>query len=58
MRHPDLLRRRTAADLGLADIRLMQAEEGPGRGQRELMVRNARDIGNEIALDRGATPPA
>ncbi|MCP1200971.1 DUF4432 family protein, partial [Notoacmeibacter sp. MSK16QG-6] len=57
MDHPDLppadLRRRTAAGRGLADIRLMQVEDGPGRGQRLLMVRNARGIGFEIALDRG-----
>ena len=47
------LRRRTVDGRGLADIRLMQVEDGPGRGQRLLLVRNAVGIGFEIAVDRG-----
>ncbi|WP_284392630.1 aldose 1-epimerase family protein [Devosia yakushimensis] len=47
------LRERTVDGRGLADIRLLQLEDGPGRGQRLLVVRNATGIGCEIALDRG-----
>ena len=37
----------------LADIRLMRAEDGPGRGQRILIARNAAGIAFEVAVDRG-----
>jgi len=47
------LRRRTVDGRGVADIRLLQVEDGPGRGQRLLLVRNATGIGFEIAVDRG-----
>lgn len=47
------LRRRTVDGRGVADIRLVQVEDGPGRGQRLLVVRNAEGIGFEIAVDRG-----
>lgn len=38
---------------GLADIRLVTVEDGPGRGQRLLVGRNAGGITFEIAVDRG-----
>jgi len=47
------LRRRTVDGRGVADIRLFQLEDGPGRGQRLLLIRNATGIGLEIAVDRG-----
>lgn len=47
------LRRRTVDGRGVADIRLLQVEDGPGRGQRLLVARNATGIGFEIAVDRG-----
>ncbi|UXN76060.1 aldose 1-epimerase family protein (plasmid) [Devosia sp. A8/3-2] len=47
------LRRRTVDGRGVADIRMLQVEDGPGRGQRLLVVRNAAGIGFEIAVDRG-----
>ena len=50
---PAELRRRTVDGRGVADIRLMQVEDGPGRGQRLLVVRNAVGVGFEIAVDRG-----
>lgn len=50
---PQQLRERTVDGRGLADIRLLQVEDGPGRGQRLLAIRNAIGIGIEIALDRG-----
>ena len=50
---PAELRRYTVDGRGVADIRLLQVEDGPGRGQRLLVVRNARGIGFEIAVDRG-----
>ncbi len=37
----------------LADIRLVRVEDGPGRGQRLLIARNAAGIGFEVAVDRG-----
>jgi hypothetical protein len=49
----DELRRRTVDGRGVADIRLLQVEDGPGRGQRILLARNAAGIGFEIAVDRG-----
>lgn len=51
---PDsLLRQKTVDGRGVADIRLMQVDDGPGRGQRLLIARNGNGIGMEIALDRG-----
>ncbi|RWH46348.1 MAG: DUF4432 family protein [Mesorhizobium sp.] len=50
---PIELRRRTVDGRGVADIRLLQVEDGPGRGQRLLAVRNGNGIGIEIAVDRG-----
>lgn len=50
---PAELRQRTVDGRGVADIRLLQMEDGPGTGQRLLVVRNANGIGFEIALDRG-----
>ncbi|MCQ1569135.1 aldose 1-epimerase family protein [Neorhizobium galegae] len=50
---PAELRQRSVDGRGVADIRLLQMEDGPGRGQRLLVVRNASGIGFEIALDRG-----
>jgi hypothetical protein len=47
------LRQRTVDGRGVADIRLLQVEDGPGRGQRLLVVRNATGIGFEVAVDRG-----
>ncbi|MCM2476156.1 aldose 1-epimerase family protein [Rhizobium sp. CG5] len=47
------LRQRTVDGRGIADIRLLQVEDGPGRGQRLLVLRNASGIGLEIAPDRG-----
>jgi hypothetical protein len=47
------LRRRTVDGRGVADIRLLSVEDGPGRGQRLLAARNATGIGFEIAVDRG-----
>lgn len=46
-------RARTVDGRGLADIRLMKVEDGPGRGQRLLSIRNATGVGFEIAVDRG-----
>lgn len=37
----------------LADIRLVRVEDGPGRGQRLLIARNAAGVGFEVAVDRG-----
>lgn len=48
----DLLKR--SPDLrAVADMRLMSMEDGPGRGQRILVGRNAAGIGFEVAIDRG-----
>ncbi|CVI63882.1 DUF4432 family protein (plasmid) [Agrobacterium leguminum] len=38
---------------GVADIRLVTLEDGPARGQRILIARNAEGISFEIAVDRG-----
>lgn len=46
-------RQRTVDGRGVADIRLLQVADGPGRAQRLLSLRNASGIGLEIALDRG-----
>ncbi|MBZ9938627.1 aldose 1-epimerase family protein [Mesorhizobium sp. BR1-1-16] len=37
----------------LAEIRLFRLEDGPGRGQRVLIARNAAGVGFEVAVDRG-----
>lgn len=50
---PTELRKRTVDGRGVADIRLVQMEDGPGRGQRLFLVRNAAGIAFEIAVDRG-----
>ncbi|NSZ48790.1 aldose 1-epimerase family protein [Agrobacterium vitis] len=50
---PMQLRERTVDGRGIADIRLLQMEDGPGRGQRLFVVRNAAGIAFEIAVDRG-----
>jgi hypothetical protein len=48
----ELLKR--SADLrSLADIRLVTLEDGPGRGQRILVARNAAGVAFEVAVDRG-----
>lgn len=47
------LRKRTVDLRGVADIRLVQVEDGPGRGQRLFLVRNAIGTAIEIAVDRG-----
>lgn len=46
------LRRRTPDLRGLGEIRLMTLENGPGRGQRLLIGRNAVGLGFEVAVDR------
>lgn len=45
-------RRRTPDGRGLADARLLRLEDGPGRGQRLIIARNAAGVGIEIAVDR------
>ena len=51
-RDPDLAAK--SPDLrALADLRLFRLEDGPGRGQRVLIGRNAAGIGFEVAVDRG-----
>ncbi|ASP89546.1 DUF4432 domain-containing protein (plasmid) [Sinorhizobium meliloti] len=48
----ELLKR--SADLrSLADIRVVTLEDGPGRGQRILIARNAAGVAFEVAVDRG-----
>lgn len=47
------IRRRTVDWRGVADIRLVAMEDGPGRGQRLLMARNAAGVQFEVAVDRG-----
>jgi hypothetical protein len=57
MRQPKLsiedLRRRTSDLRGIADVRLVTLEDGPGRGQRLLQLRNGAGVEVEIAVDRG-----
>lgn len=50
---PAELRQRTVDGRGLADVRLLQLDDGPGRGQRLFAIRNATGIGLEITPDRG-----
>lgn len=47
------LLRKTPDLRGVADIRLVTLEDGPARGQRLLIARNAKGISFEIAVDRG-----
>ncbi len=47
------LLRKTADLRGVADIRLVTLEDGPGRGQRLLIGRNANGVRFEVAVDRG-----
>lgn len=46
------LRRRTPDLRGLGEIRLMRIENGPARGQRLLLARNAAGLAFEVAVDR------
>ncbi len=46
------LRRRTPDLRGLGEIRLVRLENGPGRGQRLLLARNAAGLAFEVAVDR------
>lgn len=48
-----MLLRKTADLRALADIRLVTLEDGPGRGQRLLIGRNATGVRFEVAVDRG-----
>jgi Domain of unknown function (DUF4432) len=52
---PDLaeIRRRTVDWRGIAEIRLVASEDGPGRGQRTILARNAAGLQFEVAVDRG-----
>lgn len=47
------VRRHTPDLRGLVDIRLVTLEDGPGRGQRLLIARNAGGVCYEVAVDRG-----
>lgn len=47
------LQRRTADLRSVADIRLTSLEDGPGRGQRLLIARNAHGVAFEVAVDKG-----
>lgn len=47
------LQEKTPDFRGVADIRLVTMEDGPGRGQRLLIARNASGVSFEIAVDRG-----
>ena len=50
----DISLRRKSPDLrGIADVRLVTLEDGPGRGQRILIARNATGLSFEVAVDRG-----
>ncbi len=49
----DELRPLTPDLRGLADARLVVVDNGPGRGQRLLLLRNAAGVTLEIAVDRG-----
>src|SRR4051794_36507261 len=52
---PDLIeaRKRTVDWRGIAEIRLVSTEDGPGRGQRLILGRNAAGLAFEVAVDRG-----
>lgn len=45
--------RKTSDLRALADIRLVTLEDGPGRGQRLIIARNATGVTFEVAVDRG-----
>lgn len=47
------LRKKTPDLRAVADIRLLSMEDGPGRGQRILIARNAPGVSFEVAVDRG-----
>ncbi len=47
------LRAKTSDWRGLVEARLVAIEDGPGRGQRLLLLRNAAAVECEIAMDRG-----
>lgn len=47
------LRRKSPDGRAVADARLLRLEDGPGRGQRIIMARNACGLSIEIAVDRG-----
>lgn len=49
----ETLLRKTADLRAIADIRLVTLEDGPGRGQRLLIGRNANGVTFEVAVDRG-----
>jgi hypothetical protein len=53
MNDPDPTRERSPDLRALADIRLVRVEDGPGRGQRLLIARNAAGVAFEVAVDRG-----
>lgn len=47
------LRSRTADLRGIADVRLVALEDGPGRGKRLLFCRNGCGLEFEISVDKG-----
>ena len=47
------LRKKTGDLRGLGDIRLVALEDGPGRGTRLIICRNAAGLEFEISVDRG-----
>ncbi len=47
------LRKKTGDLRGLGEIRLVAREDGPGRGARLLMCRNAVGVEFEVSVDRG-----
>jgi Domain of unknown function (DUF4432) len=49
---PESLRRYTPDLRSVAEIRLVTLENGPGRGQRLLIARNAAGLAFEVAVDR------
>jgi hypothetical protein len=49
----EMLLRKTADLRAIADMRLVTLEDGPGRGQRLLIGRNANGVAFEVAVDRG-----
>ena len=49
----DALRSKSPDLRGLAEIRLLALEDGPGRGQRLIVCRNAAGFECEISVDRG-----
>ncbi|MCW0021428.1 aldose 1-epimerase family protein [Rhizobium sp. BT-226] len=47
------LRKKAPGLRAVADIRLATHEDGPGRGQRILIARNATGVAFDVAVDRG-----